>query len=273
MRNLRRFLELNYNYYLKGQTPAIVYSMERTGSVALFQSLCDYGVFTTCTHYMDPEKLGTEPQSGSARWTYNHVIDNHQPVKIISLVRHPIDNMLSIFARSEFSKEHPQSVHSTDHLGDSEADVLSRQFATQYLEKKRHLRQIDWFRTEFNNTLGIDVYQHPFNKKEGFVEFQERPLQVLIIRTETDVDRKSKLVSKFLGLPDFEMVKPTTKPTSKKKLPPGMPGDQTDYAQRYRTLKQEAMLPRKFFDEIVGSPFAQHFFSEQELVAMEERFQ
>ena len=271
MQNIRRFLELNLNYYVKGRIPAIIYSMERSGSVALFRSLSMNGEFAVCCHYMDPKKLGKEPQSGSTKWAYKHLVHEHRQLKIISLVRHPIENFLSIFARSEFSKNDIYQQKMADSSEEFTADELSSQFKINYLDKRRHLRQLDWFETEFYETLGVDVFQYPFDQEKGSLQIQHDNLQILIMRTELDDEQKSRLVSNFLGLTNFKMAKAGEK-VSTKDSAPGMPGEQTKYGNLYKAFKQKVTLPEQYLDEIFGSRHVQHFFPPDEILAMKDRY-
>lgn len=268
MRRLKRSVELNLNYFLLGRTPLLVYSMERSGSVALFRSLCLHGEFALITHYMDPQKLVTEPQSGSARWAYKHLIGQRKPTSIISLVRNPIENMLSIFARAEFSKK---SRNQKSPAGPAAQDV-SEHFRKVYLAQQRHLRQLDWFETEFKPVTEIDVYNFPFDKGDGFLQFQAGSFQVLILRTELGDERKAQLISEFLGLTKFTMQKANGRLYGRRKVAPGMPGEQSDYAARYKVLRKNVRFSDEYLDAIIGSRYVQHFFPQDEIDTMKDWF-
>lgn len=267
MKNVRRYVELWVKHSLLGQTPTLVYSMERSGSVALYRSLSEQTHFAVCTHYLDPAKLEFEPQSGSAQWAYKNVVAKQRPVKVISLVRHPVENMLSIFARARFAGGTDESRPEAD-----SSEELSRLFVTEYLEQGRHRRQLDWFHDEFEPTLGVDVYQHPFDAEQGLVQFQEGCLDVLILRTEMPDEEKSRHVAAFLGLPHFSMLKANSYLSKGKDSTPGMPASQTNYGAAYQQLKEHASIPPHFLTEIVDSRYVQHFFSERQREALRQRY-
>jgi len=215
MQSFKRFLELNINYFLRGRVPTLVYSMQRSGSIALFRSLSSHGDFAIGLHQMNPKLR----QSGSTKWAYKHLIFNPKPVKIISLVRNPIESMLSIYARSEFPKD-----LANQRIAGPNADEFSQRFKTDFLEKHRHLYPLEWFESEFKTTLGIDAYDTPFEKEKGSVQIQKGPFDVLILRTELDDAQKSHLVSEFLGMPEFKMLKAGENLKTGNDMAPGMPG-------------------------------------------------
>lgn len=266
MRKVKRALGLNINYFLRRRTPILVYSMERTGSTAMFGSLEAHGLFAIGSHYLDPKKLATQYFSGSAQWACKHIISKRKPAKIISLVRHPIENMLSTFARSDYGEqEGPTGQVSPDHL--------SREFCRSYLDADRHLRPLGWFTNEYQAALGIDVYQHSFDKQNGFMRIREEPFDALIVRTELPDTQKAELVADFLGLPAFEIMRSSAVGSNdRRRLPSGKPGELTGYAAKYKALKQGIVIPQTHLDAIVDSHHVQHFFTQEERDAMRAKY-
>ena len=104
MERVKRALTLYINYFLFRRTPTLVYSVERSGSVALLHSLQTHGVFAIGAHYLSPDKL-TQHYSGAASWASKYIINKKKPVKVITMVRSPIDNMLSTFAREYYGQQ------------------------------------------------------------------------------------------------------------------------------------------------------------------------
>lgn len=272
MRKVKRLLELNANYYLRRRTPTFVYSMERSGSVALLGSLKAHGVFVIGAHYLDPEKLATRRTSGSARWAIRHIISKRKPAKIISLVRRPIENMLSTFARSEYGERRVQRTGASNEEVQSDRERLSAEFCRNYLDAGRHLRLLEWFTTEYQAALRIDVFKHPFDKESGFARFREGPYDVLIVRTELPDAQKSELVADFVGIAALDLSRTVSVSDDRRRLPPGSPGDQTDYAATYEALKQGVVIPQKYLDAIVDSRYVQYFFTQGERDDMREKY-
>lgn len=272
MRKIKRALELNINYFLRRRTPILVYSMERTGSVALLSSLKAHGAFVIGAHYLDPKKLAIQQFSGSARWACKHIISKRKPAKVISLVRHPIENMLSTFARTDYGEQDVHQEGAASLVEQVNPDQLSGEFRRAYLDADRHLQPLGWFGNEFQAALGINVYEHSFDKQNGFTRFREEPYDVLIMRTELPDAQKAELVADFVDISALEMTSASAVSDDRRRLPPGKPGDQTDYGLKYRALKQGVVIPREYLDAIVDSRYVQHFFTQEEREAMRARY-
>jgi len=281
MERVKRALALYTNYFLLRRTPTLVYSVERSGSVALLHSLQSHGVFAIGAHYfsfekpeLSPEKSGQQRISGSAAWASKHIVAKRKPAKVISMVRSPIDNMLSTFAREYYGEQasgHAESIRKPS------PKEISDDFRQNYLDSNRYQHPLTWFETEFRQTLGIDIYQHPFDKQRRFARFREEAYDVLVLGTELDDEVKSQLVSDFVGIANFEisdasLASQTSASNKQNRLPPGKPGKHTAYAEKYQTLKQQVQIPMEYLDAIVDSCYVQHFFSEEDREAIRLKY-
>ena len=170
MRKIKRALELNINYFLRRRTPVIVYSMQRTGTVAIFRSLTSHGEFALATHCLDQAKINTGCLSGSAKWACKHIITPRKKAKIISLVRNPIDNMMSVFARTQLASNTSGPNLGENDLSSLLSEDLVQRFIAEYFQSDRYLHQLEWFDSEFKAALGIDAYDYPFDKQQGYVQ-------------------------------------------------------------------------------------------------------
>ncbi len=272
IKKIKRVLELNLKHHLLRLTPVLVYSMERSGSVALLNTLENAGVFVIGAHYLDPKKLATQPFSGSARWAATHIIRKRKPAKIISLVRHPIENMLSTYARTDYGSQSDRSLDASPESSRGHSDEVSREFCEAYLQANRHLHLLEWFTNEFQSALGVNVYDYPFDKQKGFAEFRAGPYDVLILRTELPDSDKAGLVASFAGIEGIEMASRSAPSKVRRRLPPGKPGHQTEYAEKYKALQESVVFPQSYLDSIVDSQYVQHFFTSEEQSAMRSRF-
>lgn len=261
IRSLVRYLRLNAHLYLKGEAPVVVYSKERTGSVALYNSLVAAKVPAIATHYLDPAKIGEGKLSGSAQWASKHIVQPRRRAKFITLIRNPIDNLLSTFARNEFVEKPRARRLSAEAALDVSPDELVNRFHRQYLDGGEYRRELDWFETEFQVALGIDPFTHSFNTALGYGRMAGGPFEVLALRTELSDDVKATAVADFLGLSGFAM---SHGPITVSKAP-GVNGDNADYREHYRQLKRRAFIPQHHWDVIVGSKAVRHFIDECEL--------
>lgn len=263
-----RLFGLNFAYFVQRRTPVVVFSMERSGTVALFQSLIAHGAFAIATHYLDPARRAPGFRAGSARWASRHVIRPKRPARIITLVRNPVENMLSVFARRALAPDAELLGWVQDDADQQDVRVL---FARRFLDARLYEHQLGWFDTEFRAALGVDVYQHRFDPAAGHARFKDGPFDILVLRTELDDARKSAAVSEFLGLPGFEMI-PAAAVLSRQGVDHGRPGEQTAYGAAYRDLKQGLIIPEEHWKNIVESRYARHFCTRQELDDARARF-
>lgn len=251
-----RGLEIYHNFYLRRRTPTIVYAMGRVGSVALFRSLHRHGEFALHAHILNPENLkkkqGKRP--GTSKWAYRRIKSGQRKVRIISLVRNPVECMVSAFAPEVTASVDPATGY--QHLTALE---LSEQFRTGYFDRQRHWLKLNWFDSEFKAALGIDVYKYPFQKEAGYVRFQEGPCEILIMSSDLDDDQKSQVVSDFVGTTNLEILRTRT-------------GETQSYGELYKVFKERVTVPEEYLDQIVNSRFSQHFFTSQMLSDMRERF-
>lgn len=272
MRKIKRLLELYTNYYVKKRIPTIVYSMERSGSIVVFESLLTHGEFAITTHYLDPEldpeKMATGRYSGSAVWVSKHLIRKRKKMRIISMVRNPVESMVSFFARSHFGDRAQEVDAAQAESNPLTSEDISRQFTEEFLEKKHYRHHLQWFDSEFIPALGVDIYKHDFNKEQGYVQIQEGPNEVLILRTELDDAQKSQIISEFLGLTDFHILRATRS----RGAAHGTPGEKAPYAKQYKLLKESLKIPENFLEEITASKYATHFFTPEYLCEMRQQY-
>lgn len=256
MASAMRGLEIYSNFYLRRRTPTIVYAMGRVGSVALFRSLYEHGEFALHAHILNPANLKRKKgkQPGTSKWAYRQLVCKQREVRIISLIRNPIECMVSAFA--------PEVRAPLDDTGghrNLSAQALSAQFKAEYFDRQRHLVKLNWFDDEFRAALGINVYKYPFPRETGYLRFREGPCDVLLMRSELDDDTKSRVASDFVGTTDLKIIRARV-------------GREQPYGEIYKVFKQRVTVSKEDMESVVNSRFAQHFFSQDVLSAMKERF-
>lgn len=254
-----RYLRLSANYYLRGRALVIVYSMERTGSVALYQSLVANGIPAIATHYLDPAKISEGKLSGSARWASKHLIRPRRATKIISLVRNPVDNFLSTFARGEFVDKAVEAGKDLTGIADRSAEDVVAQFQKEFLDGGGYLRPLNWFDAEYKVALGIDAYEHPFDKSRQWGRIKQGAFDCLILRTELDDAAKGAAIAEFLELPAFRMLDRKAATKGAAQGAPGMTAENSAYGSIYGAMKSKMMIPENHWNAIVNSKLARHF--------------
>ncbi|BBO31226.1 putative capsular polysaccharide synthesis family protein [Lacipirellula parvula] len=261
LRALLKYAQLSSRFYLTGRAPTIVYSKERTGSVALYHALRNAGTHAIATHYLDPAKVAEGKLSGSARWASRHVVVPRKPAKFISLIRNPIDNLVSTFARQEFVDKPTAEGRSLAAALDVSAAQLADRFQRHYLDGGEYRRELNWFDAELKVALGIDVFSHPFDKTAGHGRIVAGTVELLLLRTELPDDAKAAAVAEFLELPGFKIDGGPENANGR----PGVAGEQSAYCQHYRELKNLVRISSQHWDAIANSKLVRHFIGDREL--------
>lgn len=143
-------------------------------------------------------KLGIEQQVRKGKFLYNKIIAPKEQVKIISLTREPIGRNVAAFFHNferETGKKYEQSNFTPQEL----RDIFINFFP--------HSIPLDWFDNHFKPFLGIDVYEYPFPKEQGYLRINKDNVDLLILKLETSDSVKEKVITEFLGLKEFKLVR------------------------------------------------------------------
>lgn len=225
----------------------IVYSNGSSGTSSLYRSLLDFGARPVFhTHLLCPDNIETQrhyPKGVS--WIYQKVfLEQQRPVRLISLVRSPVERLASAFFFSTFSRVRQPETHDVD-------DLIRR-----FVEYVEALGCQDWFEEELRPALDIDVYADPFDRDAGFRIFERENVQLLVLRLDLSDEDKSAIVSDFLELDGFELQRS------------GHVAANKAYDTMYQGFKSEAVLPAALLSQFLQSRYTRHFFSSDEI----ERF-
>ncbi len=181
---------------------------------------------------------------------YRNVIRRNKPAKVITLVRDPIANNISMFF-----EVFNQYTDSQRDLASYELDELAELFLQRYI----HSRPLTWLDVELKRTLGIDVYKHELPKEKGYTVIEHGVLQLLILKCEIPDSTKEEAIARFVGIDDFKMLKSN------------VAADKV-YAEQYKLFKETIRFPDAYLDRMYNSKFARHFYSESELSRFREKW-
>jgi hypothetical protein len=270
LENAKTWLNVNFNHFLLRRRSLIVYSMRRTSSVAVHKSLVRDGQFTFAVHSFDPGTPGG--LSGMGRWGRRHILAKRRPAKIITLVRNPVENMISIFSRKSLGTNRNVPLETITPGEEITAEKLAHEFVEVHLGHKRHHQEVFWFDNEFKAILGIDVYKHPFNHDEGYCRIDAAPYEILILRTELPTERKERLIADFIGSPTFKLITSDEATAGGAEGTVGLPGERSQYGSLYKDLKKHIRLPPDEWEALSQSSYMQHFCSPAEIAATAKRY-
>ena len=241
----------------------LVYHMGKVGSTSIFESLVSAGI-PNINHMnrMNPNNIELVRQEHRERGlpvpegdeeglrVYNDIRSIPYRIQCISPVRDPIRRNLSafFFSYERFTGER----YEQDRI---DIDRLLQCFLTTY----SHDVPLTWFDTEIKQVLGVDVYGCPFPKKIGVGTVSRRNCRVLLIKCELHDAEKESAIKEFLGLPSFSLRNENV-------------GRDKVYAETYKQFLQTIKLPDSYLDRMCNSKYARHFYTDEEITGMRERW-
>lgn len=238
------------NLYLLNKKPTIVYTPGRVGSISMIYALRAAGVYSFKVEWLEKELRG------SVHFVNKHIINQHKPAKIISLVRDPIEILISLYF-SKLGRGHL----SLDKTAVTQADqaTLEQAFLDEIVHGPYFEQYLCWFESEFTPHLGVNVYAHPFDTDKGAVIIPHDTYPTLIMRSDLPNTEKEIQVKSFLDLPEIHIESVNIKAKRSN-------GD------RYQSFKKQLKLSPEIIDQVYNLPYAKHFFSMTERSACVEHW-
>ena len=235
--------------------PIIIYQPGKVGSSTIYESLrkqIQWPVFHT--HRLYPphvealresaKKMGQKKPIGGEfnHMLYRKLINKHIPLDIIVLVREPIERNFSAYFENLDRFWGIKNAHEA---------IKIKELISNFLSDYPHRTQIDWFDQEFLPTLGINIYDYPFDKESGIQVIEKSPIRILLMKVEVPNSLKHSSVAEFLDLP-LVALSDTNVAAHKK------------YRAQYVSFKQEINLPKQYVDEMLESKFSKYFYTDVE---------
>lgn len=240
------------------QAPVLIFTMAKVGSLSVYQSLkrqTDLAVFHI--HSLDVAEVekhidlckekGVYPGSRSPIFLINeNILENQSPYKVISLFRNPIERNLSAFFEAF---EIHMGVRA--HLYKGSLEEIERAFHT----KLDHNYCKIWYKSQFIEGTGIDVYNAPFDKEKGYCFISGDNKDVLLLKSSLEDSMKEKLIGDFCNLDSFTIKNVNITNTKKE-------------ANLYSGFKKHIRFSREYLESQLETPFVHHFFNEQEKIGL-----
>lgn len=257
-----------FKLYATNQTPILIYQMGKVGSSSVYKSLGKKAILPLFhIHFLLKRadnrrfynskvnenlklKWASEYQARRNEFLYNKIIVPKKQVKIISLTREPIGRNISAFFQN-FERETGKNYEKSNFTLQEIMDI--------FINFYPHLEPLDWFDNQFKLYLGIDIYEHPFPKEQGFLRIKKDNVDLLILKLETSDGVKEKAIAEFLGLKEFKLVRSNV-------------GEDKNYADTYKEFKQNLKLPLSYVEEMCSSKYFNHFYTEEEIKKVYSRW-
>ena len=173
---------------------------------------------------------------------YQAYVKPGKPLRVITLVREPVANNISMFFEV-FDHYTGTTVEESTLSIEEMIDV----FLTRYM----HWRPLTWFDAELKTTLGVDVFQTPFSHDQGFAQISTDRIKLLVMKCELNDDAKERAIADFLGLDDFRIVRSNV-------------SSNRSHAKQYEAFRRQIRVPDGLLDEMYESKYARHFYSAEE---------
>ncbi|MGV6806943.1 MAG: putative capsular polysaccharide synthesis family protein [bacterium] len=255
--------------------PVINYQMGKVGSSTVQASLEKHlpGCPVYHVHHMNPrrvkslerdrrryfgtERIGYLRRPGLSEFLLEEIRRGNRRWKLVTLVREPVArNVSTFFENLQVTRVDGAGVFRvlSDYYG-FEACVALDDLGVlieYFHERLVHERPLVYFDDELKAVFGLDVYDEPFPRGQGFQIIHGETADLLVIRLEELDQCAPNAFDSFLDIKDFSLCQTNL-------------GDAKDYAPLYRAFKEQIRLNPAYLDKMYDSRFALHFYSPEEL--------
>lgn len=177
-----------------------------------------------------------------AEMIYRSYVQPKRRLKVITLVREPVANNISMFFQVLGQYLGPD-------VEPSEYDI--DELINVFIEKYMHSRPLTWLDAEVKTHFGIDIFQHPFPIETGYSAIYQGNVSLLVLRCDLDDRTKAQVIADFIGIDEFEIVRSNV-------------ASEKSYAGPYARFKQRIKIPPALLEQMYNSKFARHFYSREE---------
>jgi hypothetical protein len=181
---------------------------------------------------------------------YRAYVEPKHQLRVITLVREPIANNVSMFFQLI-----DHYIGTTIEQSTYDIEKIIQIFLTRYM----HSRPLTWFDAEVKTTLGVDVFRDPFPIARGYNIVSSDNVSLLVLKCELDDQSKARAIAEFLDLDSFEIVRSNVT-------------GQKSHARQYAEFKRHMRVPEELLDEMYESKFARFFYSEAERARCRDRW-
>jgi len=242
-RHVEKFIDRSLTHYLNTtENPILIYQMGKVGSVSIENILRANKV-----DYFSAHKLNDQAARSIQEVTHN------KPVRIITLVREAIARDIS--ALFHFF---PDTIDSNRALFEVVCDSDIGSVMTSVLRHSPN-SAVNWLTDEFEKTLDVDIYAHPFDPDEGYTNILHGNMNILVVRLES-IDHCLTALSNFLGI-------------NVEYIPHDNKGSRKWYACLYDEFLNNFNPSPEYLDAIYRSRYMQHFYSATEIAEFRAKWE
>lgn len=252
---------------LRREYAVLVYTMGKVGSRTIGDTIRSaepgFGVYHV--HFLTKEQLDLREEGVRSdfrrlnKLKFHVVVGQHfrkllegglerRRLRIVTAVRDPVSTHISSFFHLLY--RNPLFDYREIHREDLRGAV--KKLTGLYLEDLSPERVTRWFDFEMKAALGLDVYAAPFPRERGYAIYRGDHPDTLLIKAECLDTSLPDALREFFGKLPFSQ---TDSNRARDK----------DYHRLYTAFRREIRLPRQFLDSMYSSPYARHFYSDDEI--------
>jgi hypothetical protein len=248
----------------QARQPILVYSIGKVGSLSLYHSIQAAGINAPVyhVHSLSAKRIASVKRflrsrgATAAEHRYLHVGNglrrrlvrpSSEIWYLITGVRDPIARALSETFQTLYltHKDHAGGSWTPESLGKVLADTIAP-------ERGAIRGTLNWFESEFRESVGINVFDYPFDRRMGYSIIEHENFKVLLYRVESlNSVFSNGVLKRFLEVDrDLQPVRRN------------VAEDKTD-GLVYQKARAEFRLPRQSCELIYSSRLAKHFYSDE----------
>lgn len=224
-----------------------LFQFGKVGSKSIEQALRVAGHDRTILHLHWPsDMLTTYPD---CMFSYEEVVarDPEKPIRFITGVRDPFERIISGYFQSNPNVAQAGSIKTVGEISDA--------IVTSYFSSGQVDWILGWFAHQFFR--GIDVFSSDFDKSAGYTVLECNHAKVFLYRME-NLPHLEEPLSRFTGLPiRLQRVNTATDKA---------------YSGLYKEVIETLRFSEADVDLVMNSQLVRHFYSEQEIERMRERW-
>lgn len=236
-------LQLNLNPHA-----IFVYQPAKVGSTTVKQTLIHENIDAVGSHLL-MRATNVEIVDQAAAYIADRI--KADGVKIITLVREPVARALSYFMNG-FT-----SWYISDVCKSFDLQKEASEWITNILNENEEFK---WFDKELKELTGIDIFQYPFDKENGYAWIKEGNIEILVLKLEK-LNNNAQVIQEFVGRKEKITLKNWNV------------GEAKPYKHIYQALKKDIKIPVQVMkDQYENNTWVDHFYTVEEKEAFRDKW-
>ena len=240
----------------------LVYQPGKVGSMSIYDSLKKYNLFCEHLHVINNRLFMKQKD-------YSELVRQlrSRKFKIITGVREPISREISAYAFKLQYWKYLLEIKPETNLYDDCLQYIEggckesylRQDNGQETEKLIFPNEFLWFDKEIKTIFGVDIFDYPFDKKEGYSIINQGNVEIFVYKLEKLDSLESKL-GEFIGVDNFCLQRTNQ-------------GENVMSKYLYQSLKENIKIPLEYLNYYYkDNEKCKHFYTDYELTEFMKKY-